>query len=108
MSFACAVTLRSMTSRPCAQLRRAGPLGAQELRVQPEDRVSGVRSSCESVVRNSSFMRLASRASALSVFSIAIELICASCTRIASSSAVKSPSSLSSRCSTPMGRPSRP
>ena len=51
-----------------------------------EDGLRGVRSSCERVARNSSLMRLVSRSSVKRAFSMAIEVICASWVRIASSS----------------------
>jgi hypothetical protein len=107
MSFACAMTLRSMTSSPSRSLGAPGR-SERRRRVQPRIADNGVRSSCDSVVKNSSFMRLASRASALIAFSMAIELICASWVRIASSSTEKSPDRLPSRYRIPIGRPSRP
>jgi hypothetical protein len=74
ISFVCATRLRSMTFRPCAVRSESG-CDVRRIRVQPIIADSGVRSSCESVVRNSSLIRFASRASAERLFSMAIELI---------------------------------
>ena len=98
--------------RSTASMARAAASGSRAFRrnIQSQEIIalSGVRSSCESVERNSSFKRFASRASPKSVFSIAIEVICASCTRRSSSSGVK-PQLASPKTSTrPMFRPSRP
>ncbi len=63
MSFVWAATLRSITSRPWAT--RCSSNGSLRRRcVQPRMAPRGLRSSWESVARNSSFMRFASRASA--------------------------------------------
>ena len=108
ISFVCARTLRSITSRAPCRSARDPAVPERSRRVQPRIAASGVRSSWESVVRNSSFMRLASRASALTAFSMAIELIWASCVSTLASSSRNSPSHFSSTCRRPIGRPSRP
>ena len=64
ISFACARTLRSMTSSPCADLAGVELSRARSIASSRGSPMSGVRSSCESVARNSSLSRLASRASA--------------------------------------------
>ena len=61
MSRACATALRSITSRPRASASGAAvPL--RSMRAQPKTALSGVRSSCDSVARNSSFSRFAASA----------------------------------------------
>ena len=62
ISLAWAWALRSMISRTCG--RRSADTGAwRSIETQPRTALSGVRSSCESVARNSSFRRLARSAS---------------------------------------------
>ena len=58
---AATVALRSMTSSACARDRTDGCV--RRIRVQPITAFSGVRISCDSVARNSSFSRDASSAS---------------------------------------------
>ena len=73
MSCVCARALRSMTSRPRARVGRVELRRPAQHARPAEDRVSGVRSSWESVARNSSLSRFASRASSTRLFSIASE-----------------------------------
>jgi hypothetical protein len=61
MSCACARTLRSITSSPRVTVA-ASLRPPRSITVQPRMGVSGVRSSCERVARNSSLARLASSA----------------------------------------------
>ena len=58
MSWVCARTLRSMTSRP-RSIAVWSRLPERSITVQPRIGVSGVRSSWDSVARNSSLARLA-------------------------------------------------
>ena len=58
MSWVCARTLRSMTSRP-RWMDGGSRVPERSITVQPRIGVSGVRSSWESVARNSSLARLA-------------------------------------------------
>ena len=60
ISRACARALRSMLSRPRARVASSA-LVERSTRAHPSTAFSGVRSSCDSVARNSSFSRLASR-----------------------------------------------
>ena len=75
---------------------------------QPRMPVIGVRSSCASVARKSSFARLASCASRYSrAFCTATDAICASCVSTVSSSAVNAAFGFSASISRPAGSPSR-
>ena len=93
-------------------MARAAASGSSSFRrnIQSQESIalSGVRSSCETVERNSSFRVFASRASLKSAFSIAIEVICASWTRRSSSSWVKLRSPSAKTLTRPRFRPSRP
>jgi hypothetical protein len=86
ISRICDWALRSTTVR---RLRAQGGIG----RLLPEDvhpamiACSGVRSSCESTPRNSSFSRLASRASAATALSSVVDAMRANCIKRSSSSA---------------------
>ena len=68
MSWAWTLALRSMTSRPSSQVLGRRPARSGGCSAQPRMALSGVRSSCERVARNSSFMRLAASASALAAW----------------------------------------
>ena len=64
MIWAWAWEFRSMAASPSAR-SSASTLPERRILAQPTMALSGVRSSCDSVARNSSFMRLAASASAL-------------------------------------------
>ncbi len=59
MIWPCARALRSMVSRAFRAVSRSNSV-LRSIEAQPSIAVSGVRSSCETVARNSSFKRFAS------------------------------------------------
>ena len=68
ISCACAFALRSTVSRACLDVASSNSFMRSNL-IQPSIAVSGVLSSCESIARNSSFVRFASSASTRANFS---------------------------------------
>jgi hypothetical protein len=114
MSCACARALRAMVSSP----RRvsASPTARASSSVDhPSTALSGVRSSCDSVARNSSFSRLtrpaSARAARSAATSRALSTACAACAATPTASccarAANAPGCACARISAPSATPSR-
>ena len=90
ISSACARALRSMVSSAFCSLS-GDKVSARSMCVHPTIALSGVRSSCDSVARNSSLARLAASAASRASRSFTASSACASCVRLKFSMSVAVP-----------------